>query len=170
MSLLKKVVGAIPGVEIKPNPMGTIKVADFSPLNWLYITYNTVEELIRVSPEGKVIPAAMSLYHWVDDKTLEVTVREGEIFPDGEALTSATVKQSFTEMMRWQSPHPPGSQFNHLPGTRCEIVDDRKVRFHFPQADGMALGKFRAMHLMNTRFWNETGFGYKRNGSGEGHW
>ena len=43
-------------------PIGTVNVVDPSPLNWLYITYNTVEELVRVNPEGKIRPAAMRRY------------------------------------------------------------------------------------------------------------
>lgn len=39
---------------------GVLRVVDPSPLNWLYVTYNTVEELVRVTRGGKVRPAAMS--------------------------------------------------------------------------------------------------------------
>ena len=72
--------------------------------------------------------------------------------------------------MRWKVPHPPGTHFNPHPGTRCEIVDNQTVRFVLPKPDGLLLGKLRATHIMSTRFWEELGFGYKRNGTGEGHW
>jgi len=26
------------------------------------------------------------------------------------------------------------------------------------------------MHVPSTRFWDEEGFGYRKNGTGEGHW
>lgn len=120
--------------------------------------------------KGSNQPAAMSTHRWVDDRTLEVEVREGERFPDGEALTAATVERAFDEVMRWTAPHPPGTQFNLHPDTRCEVIGTHSVRFHLPEADGFALGKLRAMHIMSTRFWNEIGFGYARNGNGEGHW
>ena len=112
----------------------------------------------------------MKSYEWADDRTLEVTLREENRFPDGELLTAHTVKRSFDEMMRWQAPHPPGTFFNLDPQTTLEIVDDYKVRFRFPAPDGLAIGKQRAMHIMNTRFWDTVGFGYERQGSGEGHW
>jgi len=35
---------------------------DRSSLNWLHLTYNTVEELVRVTPGGKTRPAAMLGY------------------------------------------------------------------------------------------------------------
>lgn len=150
--------------------VGAIHVVDPSPLNWLYITYNTVEELVRVDTDGNNEPAAMSDFRGLDGKTLEVDVRDGEVFPDGEPLTAETVRRAFDEVMRWRSPHPPGTQFNLHPETSLEVVDERAARFHFPETDGLAVGKLRAMHLMNTKFWEGPSFGYERRGSGEGHW
>ena len=112
----------------------------------------------------------MKSYSWADDRTLEVEVREDNCFQDGELLTAHTVRRSFDEVMRWRSPHPPGTYFNLDPRTRLEVIDDYKVRFHFPYTDGLVLGKLRAMHIMSTRFWDHVGFGYERQGSGEGHW
>jgi ABC-type transport system substrate-binding protein len=168
VSVVEKVASLLPGDA--PEPVGTIHVVDPSPLNWLSITYNTVEELVRVDPKGFVEPAAMAAYRWADDRTLEVEVRAGERFPDGEPLTAASVKRSFDESLRWVSPHPPGTQFNIDQRTRCEVTGERSLRFRFPEPDGLALGKLRAVHVMSTRFWDEVGFGYARNGSGEGHW
>lgn len=73
-------------------------------------------------------------------------------------------------MVRWATPHPPGTQFNLDPGTTLEVTGDRSLRFHLPEPDGLALGKLRAMHVMSPRFWEELGFGYERNGTGERRW
>ena len=112
----------------------------------------------------------MRRYRWADDRTLDVRVREGGRFPDGEPLTAHTVKRSFDEVARWAAPHPPGTHFNIDPRTRCEATGERTVRFHLPEPDGLALGKLRAVHIMSTRFWDDIGFGDVRNGTGEGHW
>ena len=168
MSLVERVTSFVTGG--RREPVGTVHVVDPSRLNWLYITYNTVEELVRVNTDGTVEPAAMKGYRWADDVTLEVDVREGERFPDGEPLTAATVKRSFDEAVRWTAPHPPGTHFNLDPRTRCEVTGEHAVRFSLPEPDGLALGKLRALHVMSTRFWEELGFGYARNHSGEGHW
>lgn len=168
MSLTDKITSLFTGG--RGEPVGTVHVVDPHPYNWLYITYNTVEELVRVDTDGALRPAAMKTYRWADDRTLEVEVRDGERFPDGELLTAPTVQRSFDEQMRWRAPHPPGTQFNPDPRTRCEVTGERTLRFHYPAPDGLALGKLRATHVMSTRFWNEVGFGYMRNKSGEGHW
>ncbi len=72
--------------------------------------------------------------------------------------------------MLWASPHPPGTQFNFAAGTTLEVTGEYGVRLRFPEPDGQALGKLRAMHVMTTPFWEGPGFGYERQGSGEGHW
>jgi ABC-type transport system substrate-binding protein len=164
------VVQQVAGVLQRGKSGGRIAVVDPNPLNWLWITYHTVEELIRVTKRGKIRPAAMRRYRWLDDRTLEVHLRRDERFPDGERLTAATVKRSFDEQIRWAAPHPPGTHLNIDVRTRCETTGPYAVRFHLPEPDGLALGKLRATHLMSARFWRDLGFGYARDQSGEGHW
>ncbi len=170
MGLVEKVTSVLTGGGRAGEPSGTIHIVDPSPLNWLWIQYNTSEELVRVSSNGHIEPAAMENYRWADNRTLEIEVREDERFPDGEPLTAAGVKHSFDEAIRWKAPHPPGTHFNIDPRTSCEVTGERTVRFHFPDPDGLALGKLRAYHIMSTRFWEELGFWYARTGTGEGHW
>lgn len=119
MSLIEDAISAVKAHD----PHGTIHVVDRSPLNWFYITYNTVEELVRTDEKGHIVPAAMKTYAWVDDRTLEIKLRPN-VFQDGEPVTVQSIKRSFEEMMKWRSPHPPGTQFNQYVGTRCEIVDE----------------------------------------------
>ncbi len=171
MNLIRKAALLFKGGEPTGEPVGAVRVVDPSPLNWLHITYNTVEELVRVDTQGKIRPAAMRRYRWSDGgRTLEVHLRGGERFPDGEPLTAHSVKRSFDEQGRWEAPHPPGTHFNLDRRAGCEVMGERSVRLRFPEPDGLALGKLRAMHIMSGRFWDEIGFGYRRNGTGEGHW
>lgn len=166
MNIIENIVSAVS----PHNPHGELRVVDRSPLNWLYITYNTVEELVRTDENGHITPAAMQSFKWIDDTTLEVKLRSNK-FQNGEPLTARNVKQSFDEMQQRQSPHPPGTHFNLLPGTQLEVVDDATVRYRLPEPDGMVLGKMRAMHIMNPLFWETIGFGFTRGDkTGEGHW
>jgi hypothetical protein len=48
MNLLQQLVG-----RVRREPRGTVRVVDPNPLNWLYITYNTVEEAVRVTKEAR---------------------------------------------------------------------------------------------------------------------
>jgi ABC-type transport system substrate-binding protein len=136
-------------------PVGTIQVVDPHPLNWLFITWNTMEEPVRTDERGHIVGAAMQDSRWVDESTLEVQLRKGVRYQDGEELTAESFKRAFEEVQRWKAPHP---------------VDGHTVRMVFPEPDGLVLGKFRGFHLPSTRFWDEEGFGYRTRGSGEGHW
>ncbi len=161
---------AAPDRPVRDEPRGTVRVVDPNPLNWLYITYNTVEEPIRVTEQGKVRPAAMSRYRWREEQALEITVRDGERFADGTVLDAESVRRSFVEQIRWQSPHPPGTHLNIDQRTRAEVVDHRTLRLHLPHPDGLTVGKLRATHVMSERFWRDLGFGYEREKTGEGNW
>lgn len=151
-------------------PVGTIQVVDPSPLNWLFITWNTMEEPIRVDQDGRVVLALATDARWLDEHTLELTLRTGVRFQDGEPFTAHNIKQNFDEMQRWAAPHPPGTWLNFPPESVCEVADEHVVRFRFPGPDGLALGKMRGFHIASSAFWREQGFGYAKFGSGEGHW
>jgi ABC-type transport system substrate-binding protein len=151
-------------------PVGTIHVVDPNPLNWLFITWNTMEEPVRTDAEGHLVGAAMEDSRWVDETTFEVTLRQGIRFQDGEEFNTRSFERAFVEVQQWKAPHPPGTSLNFHPDTRLEIVDDYTVRMIFPEPDGTILGKFRGFHLASTRFWDEIGFGYQKLGTGEGHW
>lgn len=153
-----------------PEPAGTLHVVDPHPLNWLFVTWNTMEEPVRTDEEGHIVGAAMEDFRWRDETTLEISVREGIRYQDGEALTAENVKRAFDEVQRWKAPHPPGTYLNFHPDARMEVVDDHTLRMTFPEPDGLALAKFRGMHVPSTRFWEEEGFGYRELGTGEGRW
>ena len=152
------------------SPVGAIHVVDPSPLNWLFITWNTMEEPIRIDQDGRGVMALAHDACWLDERTLELNLREGVRFQDGTPFGARNLKRNFDEMQRWAAPHPPGTWLNFPPETVCEVVNDRTVRFHLPAPDAIALGKMRGFHIASDRFWDEIGFGYASVGTGEGHW
>lgn len=170
MSIANTIKGTAARAAGVAKPVGSITVVDRSKLNWLYITYNTVEELVRVTPGGKVRPAAMRAYKWPGPQTLDVWLRKNNYFHTGAPVTTASVEQAFHEQLRWIAPHPPGTHFNIDRATRLEVLGDSHLRFHIPAPDGLFVGKLRAMHIMDASFWEDLGFGYARDESGEGHW
>jgi ABC-type transport system substrate-binding protein len=151
-------------------PVGSVNVVDPHPLNWLYITWNTMEEPVRTDETGAIVGAAMEDSHW-EDATLVVKVREGIRFQDGTTLTAHSVSRAFEEVQKWKAPHPPGTYLNFHPDTTVDVTDDYTIRFDFPEPDGLALAKFRGFHIPSEKFCESgEGFGYRRLGTGEGHW
>ncbi len=151
-------------------PVGAIHVVDPSPLNWLFVLFHTMEELVRADREGYVTPSLASEFVWINEKTLEVKLRKGVAFHNGEVFNAKSFLRSFSEEQRWFAPHPPGTWMNLPRETTVEVVDDYTVRFLFPNADGLAQVKLRAVHMGNEIFWQSLGFGYAKEGSGEGRW
>jgi ABC-type transport system substrate-binding protein len=105
-------------------PVGTINVVDPNPLNWLFITWNTMEEPVRTDERGHIVGAVMEDSRWVDETTFEVDVRQGVRFQDGEECTAHSFKRAFDEVQRWKAPHPPGTSINFHPDATAEVVDD----------------------------------------------
>lgn len=149
---------------------GAIWVVDPSPVNWLWITWNTMEELVRVDKDGKTVPTLATSWKWVDPKTAEFKLREGVQFQDGEKFNAPVFRRSFDEVQRWDNPHPPGGFLNFAKNTKLAVVDDHTVRFTFPAPDAAALMKFRGMHVGSTKFWDQNAFVDKKTGTAEAHW
>src|SRR4051812_43721392 len=81
--------------------VGTVHVFDPHPLNWLFITWNTMEEPVRTDHEGHLVLALAEDAGWRDDGSFAVTVRAGAWFQDGERCTAQSIKQNFDEVQRW---------------------------------------------------------------------
>ena len=64
-------------------PHNTVRVVDPSPVNWLSITWNTMEEPNRVDHAGMGQPSLATDFTWVDDETLEMGMRK-TVYQDGE--------------------------------------------------------------------------------------
>ena len=161
---------AAPERQVTGAPVGTVHVFDPHPLNWLFITWNTMEEPVRTDHDGHIVLALAEEAAWRDDGSFAVTVRAGARFQDGEPCTAHSIKQNFDEVQRWAAPHPPGTYLNFHPDAECVVEDDRTCVLRVPEPDGLIMGKFRGFHIASPSFWHTHGFGYKKTGSGEGHW
>jgi ABC-type transport system substrate-binding protein len=148
----------------------TVTVVDTSPVNWLSVTWNTMEELVRVDSKGNLVPSLAESWKWVDDKTVEFKLRQGVKFQDGEAFNAKVFRKSFDQVQKWENPHPPGGFLNFDKATKLDVVDDYTVRFTFPKPDGAAMMKFRGMHVGSSAFWDKLAFVDAEKKNAEGHW
>ncbi len=151
-------------------PENTVTIVDPSPVNWLSITWNTMEELIRVDEKGNPQPALAESWKWIDPNTIEFKLRKDVTFQDGEKFDANVFRKSFDEVQKWENPHPPGAFLNFDKNTKLEVVDDYTVRFIFPETDGAAMMKFRGMHVGSSAFWDKLAFVDPETKSAEGHW
>lgn len=140
-------------------PQGELRIVDKHPLNWIWIVFNVFEHLIDLDKDGQVVPRLATSWRWLNDRAIEFTLRHEVLFHNGEVFDAEIVKLNWEENTRLQQPLSMGTFMNFKPGSRLEIVDPYTVRFVFPEPDGGALTKFRAMHIANRQFYKEVGWG-----------
>jgi len=162
VTLLLVLVWLAPGIaEQPPASRGELRVVDRDPFNWLSITWNVMEHLIEHSPDGTLVPRLATGWRWLDERTLEVTLRQGVRFHNGEVFDAEIVKLNWDENTRFQQPHLAGTFMNFKPGSQLEIVDPYTVRFVSPEADGGVLTKLLFIHMANRQFYRDVGWGEK---------
>lgn len=144
-----------------PTPKGELRVVDRSPGGWGWLVSNVFEHLIEVDKDGQLVPRLTTGWRWLNDHTLEVTLRQGVKFHNGEALDAEIVKLNWIENSRLRQPFEIGTFMNFMPGSRVDIIAPRTVRFIFPSPDGAALFKLSQMHIANRQFYHEFGWGEK---------
>jgi peptide/nickel transport system substrate-binding protein len=87
--------------------------------------------LFRPDPNQQMVPWAASEYEWADDTTLDVTLKEGMTFHDGEAVTADDVVYTFNLIMDTEPP----AYVNNVVGTTesVEKTGDLGVRFNLTE-------------------------------------
>ena len=73
---------AAPQTDVTGAPIGTVHVVDPHPLNWLFVTWNTMEEPVRTDHDGHIVLALAEEAVWRDDGSFAVTVRAGARFQE----------------------------------------------------------------------------------------
>jgi peptide/nickel transport system substrate-binding protein len=149
------------GGEQVPTPRGELRIVDKHQLNWTYIVMNVFEHLMALDKDGTLVPRLATSWRWLDERTLEVTLRQGVTFHNGEVFDAEIVKLNWEENTRLKQPFIAGQFLNFKPGSRLEILDPYTVRFVFPEPDGGALAKLMLIHLGNRQFYREVGWGEK---------
>jgi ABC-type transport system substrate-binding protein len=145
----------------RPVPRGELRIVDTDPLNWAWITWNVFEHLVEIDKDGQLVPRLATSWQWLDDRTLEMTLRQGVTFHNGEVFDAEIVKLNWEENTRLQQPHRSGPYWNFKPGSHLEIINPHMVRFVFPEPDGGVMARLVLMHLGNRQFLREFGWGEK---------
>ena len=122
--------------------------------NFITIVSNVCEPLMELDKDGTLVPRLAAAWRWYDDRTLEVHLRQGVKFHNGEVFDAAIVQLNWEENLRLRQPHRSGDYWNFKPGSRLEVIDAHTVRFVFPEPDGGAMARLALMHIGNlTETW-----------------
>jgi ABC-type transport system substrate-binding protein len=145
------------GEQAQP-PRGELRVVDTDPNNFAWMSWHIFDHLVEIDKDGKLVPRLATAWQWFDDRTLEMTLRQGVKFHNGEDFDAEIVKLNWDENLRLRQPHQAGDFWNFNPGSRLELVDPYTVRFVFPEPDGGALARLVLMHMANRQFHREVGW------------
>ena len=147
--------------EAPSTPRGELRIVDDNRYTFITIAFNVFEHLMELDEDGKLVPRLATSWRWLDDRTLEVELRHGVKFHNGEIFDAEIVKLNWEANTRLQQPYIAGQFLNFKAGTRLEIIDPYTVRFIFPEPDGAALIKLSSMHMGNRQFYAEHGWAEK---------
>ena len=143
--------------EPMPAPRGELHIVDKSHVNWIWIASQIFEHLIELDKDGKMVPGLATGWRWRDDRSLEVTLRQGVTFQNGEVFDAEVVKLNWDENMRLHQPHAV-EYLTFKAGSTLEIVDPSTVLFRFPDPDGVALERLTWLHMANRQFYRDLGW------------
>lgn len=100
--------------------------------------YSIHETLIERDPfnHGVFVPGLATSWTMIDDTTMELTLREGVTFHNGDTLDAYDVEASLDPIIKLESPryrNPHGKMFYNFEDV--EVVDDMTVRVHTVRPD-----------------------------------
>jgi peptide/nickel transport system substrate-binding protein len=144
-----------------PTPQGELHIVDKNHRNWVWVTLNVMEHLVELDTDGTLVPRLATRWRWLDDRTLDVTLRQGVTFHNGEVFDAEIVKLNWEENTRLRQPFRSGTYMNFKPGSRLDILDPYTVRLVFPEPDGGALAKLMFVYIGNRQFYRDVGWAEK---------
>ena len=129
------------------------------------------EQLSRVGPSGKTVPwlaVSWTVEGTADKPVIDVHLRPGVTFQNGDPVTSADVEFSY-ERLR----DPKQSRWSHLQASveSFEVVDDLHFRIHFSKPDANYLTDNLQIWVMPKKYFEQVGAdGFARAPIGTGPW
>ncbi len=147
--------------EQRPAPRGELRVVDRDLSNFGAITFTVFEHLLELDQDGQLVPRLATGWQWLDDRTLDMRLRQGVKFHNGEVFDADIVKLNVEETNQLSHAFYLGQYLKFNPGLRMEIRDPYTLRFHFPEPDGAALARLSYIHMANRQFFREFGWGEK---------
>jgi peptide/nickel transport system substrate-binding protein len=125
--------------EPRPAPRGELRIVDKRWSDRWSIENHVIEPLVEIGPNGTLVPRLASGWRWHDDRTLEVTLRQGVTFHNGEVLDAEIVKLNLEAWSEAREFYGPELIWYIFPAeTRFEILAPHTFQLVLPAPDVMA--------------------------------
>ena len=116
-----------------------------------WITELVWDRLLRIGPDGLPQPWAAESFEWIDETTIEVVMRDGLMWHDGQPVTVEDVRFSFQAGMGDEAPMYAPFVSNIA---EIELVDDATIRFHLENASAAFLtASLAKVNLIPMHIW-----------------
>jgi peptide/nickel transport system substrate-binding protein len=152
------IFGWSPGTiaEHPPAPRGEVRIVDKRPENRWTIEENRIEALVRYTDDGTLVPSLARSWHWVDDRTLDIHLRQGVTFHNGEVFDAEIVKRNlklWRELRKYYEKPGLLKLWWYLPvESRIDILNPYTIRLVLPAPDADALFRLRFLRIGNRQF------------------
>lgn len=133
---------------------GELRIVDKRPFFGWSIVQSSVEHLGEIDLDGTLVPRLATGWRWLDERTLEMSLRQGVTFHNGEVFDAEIVKRNWDEHIRLRAYYGEGLiWWTFPPASRLELLDPYTVRFVLPGPDAAALVKLSYMPITNRQFY-----------------
>jgi peptide/nickel transport system substrate-binding protein len=141
---------------------GSLRVLDLRE-PWTSLWLNYAEGLVTVDKDNNWVPCLAEDWRWIDERTIEFRLRQAVTFHNGERFNAEAVRVNWEAYKKME--HPRFDSSVELPDeTVFEIIDEYKVRFTFPEPDGLAFTKLRFFIQVAPAFYADKRFKEKNFG------
>jgi len=126
--------------EETPEPRGEIRVVESWRPDIDVLGHNVLQYLFEYAlDKSELVPSLALSREWIDDTTLEVKLRKGVYFTNGEPFDAHAVKFNFD----YQRQHNPGRgvQAYMTNVKEIQVIDSSTVRIVLDQPDALFLHK-----------------------------
>ena len=115
---------------------------EFSEKNHVVIQ-QIFDGLVRFDADGRIEPALAASWRWIDDRTMEFSIRPGVEFHNGEPLTAEAVKFSIERFAAANGGFPGAGFLDSIAGV--EVVDPATIRVKTRFPDGVLLHRLAGL-------------------------
>src|SRR5438128_1564475 len=85
------------GGEQVPTPRGELRVVDNRVAAWGSLDWNIFDHLVELDKDGQLVPGLALRWRWIEERTLELTLRQGVKFHNGESFDAEIVQLNWQE-------------------------------------------------------------------------
>lgn len=144
-------------VDLKSlNPVAVFNLLEFKELAMIY------DSLLRIGPDGQIVPWAATKLTIVDDKTIDLTIRQDMKWHDGKPVTAEDVKFSFDYHKQWKAPYFLAA-LNNVASVEIPSSDTVRIKLNVPSAP-FIYNVLAAIFIIPKHIWSDL---HEKEGGGD---